>query len=128
MRIFYMDAKGIPRTHLLAVKLFRPDPSLGKITGGVVLKWLRQVLAQHGLHTKDIAGAVTDAGADVSTGVGSAFSREWCHPHMINSALLEGTGVSTSGGSSTNPECWKLLDEAKKVIQYFNKSTGSKVC
>lgn len=59
-----------------AVKLFRPDPSPGKITGVGVMKWIRQVLAQHGLGDKNIAGAVTDAGADVSTGVRREFPRE----------------------------------------------------
>ena len=76
--LLYMDCNGILRTYLLAVKLFRPDPSLGKITGEVVMKWARQVFADHGIAETDIAGAVTDAGADVSTGVGKAFPREWC--------------------------------------------------
>ena len=128
VRVFYMDDKGILRTHLLAVKLFLPNPSLGKITGAVVLKWLLTVLAQHGVAQKDIAGAVTDAGADVSTGVGRAFDREWCNPHLLNRALLEGTGMTSSAESSPNAACCKLLEEAKKVIQYFNRSTTSKVC
>ena len=95
-----MDCNGILRTYLLAVKLFRPDPSLGKITGEVVMKWARQVFADHGIAETDIAGAVTDAGADVSTGVGKAFPREWCGPHMINRALIEGTGTSPSAAGA----------------------------
>lgn len=126
VRIFYMNEKGILRTHLLAVKLFRPDPQLGKVTGQVVMKWLRQVLAQHGLQDKDIAGAVTDAGADVSTGVGATFDREWCFPHLVNRGLLDGTGMSSSAASSKNLDCRKLLESAKAVIQFFNKSAVSK--
>ena len=82
VRIFYMDAKGIVQTMLLAVKHFRPAPSLGKVTGQVVMLWVCQVLAQNGLHEKDISGAVTDSGGDVRTGVREAFDREWCIPHM----------------------------------------------
>lgn len=128
VRIFYMDDKGVQQTHLLAVKLFRPDPSLGKITGEVVMKWARQVLADHGIAEKDIAGAVTDAGADVSTGLGKAFPREWCFPHMVNRALIEGTGMSTSAaGARINPDCKALLALLKTIIEFLNRSTQSKV-
>jgi len=128
VRIFYLDDKMILQTHLLAVKLFRPDPSLGKITGRVVMKWATQVLAQHGIDKEDIAGAVTDAGADVSTGVGQEFAREWCFPHATNRALVFGTGQSTSrSGALINPECKTLLGKCKPVIEYFNRSTQSKV-
>ena len=123
-----MHCNGILRTYLLAVKLFRPDPSLGKITGEVVMKWARQVFADHGIAETDIAGAVTDAGADVSTGVGKAFPREWCGPHMINRALIEGTGTSPSAaGALINPGCKSLLDSCKTVIEFLNRSTQSKV-
>lgn len=92
------------------------------------MKWTRQVLGDHGIEEKHIAGAVTDAGADVSTGVGKAFPREWCFPHMINRALIEGTGMSTSAsGSLINPECKSLLDGAKAVIEFMNRSSSSKV-
>lgn len=40
-------------------------PSLGRITGSVVQKWVRQVTAQHGIADEDIVGAVTDVGGDV---------------------------------------------------------------
>ncbi|MEP2987332.1 MAG: hypothetical protein ABJO88_00090 [Parasphingorhabdus sp.] len=61
------------KSHLLTVKLFRPPPSVAKtVTGEVVLKWLRQVLGQFGLAMDDLASAVTDAGSDVTSGVGSA--------------------------------------------------------
>lgn len=119
-----MDDKGILQTHLLAVKLFRPEPSLGKVTGKIVMKWTLQVLADHGIDEKDIAGAVTDAGADVASGLGQAFAREWCFPHMINRSLIEGTGTSTSRtGSVINPACKALLDAAKSVVEFLNRST-----
>ena len=90
-----MDRNITLRTHLLAVKLFRPDPSLGKITGEVVMKWLRQVLAQHGAR-ENIAGAVTDAGSDISTGVGRHFKPEWCFPPILNRVTIDGTGMVTT--------------------------------
>lgn len=115
------------KTFLLAVKLFRPGTILGKITGPVVMKWGRQVLAQHGLRPADFAGAVSDAGADVATGVGKVFSREWCIPHMLNRATIDGTGMANSRTSSKNIECRDLLEAAKKVIEHFNRSSRDKV-
>ena len=50
VRIFCMGAKGIVQTILLAVKHFRPASSLEKVTGQRVILWVRQVLAQNGLH------------------------------------------------------------------------------
>ena len=71
---------------------------------------------------------MTDAGADVSTGVGKAFHREWCRPHMINRTLIEGTGTSPSAaGALINPGCKSLLDSCKTVIEFLNRSTQSKV-
>ena len=115
VRIFCIDDKGILQTHLLAVKLFRPDPTLGgKVTGEIVVKWTRQMLADHGIDEKDIAGAVTDNGSDVASGIGLAFPREWCFPHMINRALIDVTGMNPSGvGSKMNPDCKSLLEQAK---------------
>ena len=81
--MFLLDKNMIVKTHLLAVKLFRLHRSLEKHTGGVVLKWIQQVLAQHGVRERDVARAVTDSGADVRCGVASAYPWEWCSgaPH-----------------------------------------------
>ncbi|CAN0144047.1 unnamed protein product, partial [Scytosiphon promiscuus] len=127
VRIFFIDSHGILQTMLLAVKLFRPDPSLGKVTGRVVLLWLIQVLAQNGLRKSNIAGgAVTDAGADVRTGVGDAFDREWCGPHMANRATIDGTGMSPTKAASKNPRCRELLELCKKVVEFVNRSSSFK--
>lgn len=122
-----MNAKGIVQTMLLAVKHFRPDPSLGKVTGKVVMLWVRQVLAQNGVDEKDVVGAVTDAGGDVRTGVGEAFDREWCIPHMSNRATIDGTGMSQSRDASKNLICRDLLDLCKKVVEMANRSASFKV-
>ena len=114
-------------THLLAVKLFRPASSLGKVTGEVVMKWVRQVLAQNGLKPEDFAGAVSDNGSDVSTGVGSVFRREWCLPHMFNRAMVDGLGVANERRLSKNLLGRELLDGGKKVVEHFNRSGGAKV-
>eukprot|EP00904_Undaria_pinnatifida_P011834 jgi/Undpi1/7781/HiC_scaffold_23.g10254.m1 len=127
LSIFYMDAKGIVQTMLLAVKHFRPAPSLGKVTGQVVMLWVRQVLAQNGLHEKDIAGAVTDAGSDVRTGVGEAFDREWCIPHMSNRATIDGTGMSQTKETPKNLLCRCLLELCKKVVEMANRSASFKI-
>ncbi|CAM9198236.1 unnamed protein product [Hapterophycus canaliculatus] len=125
--VFYMDEKMIMRTFLLAMKLFRPGVILGKVTGGVLMKWCRQVLAQHGLRPTDFAGAVSDAGSDVSAGVGKEFCREWCIPHMLNRATIDGTGMANKRASSKNTECRDLLEDAKKIIEHFNRSSRDKI-
>lgn len=122
-----MDENMTLRSYLLAVKLFRPASSLGKITGEVVMKWVNQVLAQHGLKPGDFAGAVSDVGSDVSTGVGCVFFREWCFAHMLNRATIDGTGMANELRLSKNRHCRTLLEDAKKVIQHFNRSQRAKV-
>ena len=127
LRVFYMDENMILRTYLLAVKLFAPASALGPVTGQVVMKWVVQVLAQTGLRPSNFAGAVSDAGSDVSTGVGRYFPREWCFPHMLNRATIDGTGMANASRLSKNTHCRTLLEDAKKVIEHFNRSTRSKV-
>ena len=127
VRIFYTDAKGIVQTMLLAVKHFRPAPSLGKVTGQVVMLSVRHVLAQNGLHEKDIAGAVTDAGGDVRTWVGEAFDREWFIPHISNRATIDGTGMSQTKEASKNLLCRCLLELCKKVVEMAIRSASFKV-
>ena len=89
--------------------------------------WLRQVLAQHVARETNIAGAVTDAGSDISAGVGRHFKREWCFPHTPNRVSIDGTGMANSRGVSKNTDARDLFDMCKKVVEQFNRSTGSKV-
>ncbi|CAN0307318.1 unnamed protein product, partial [Ectocarpus sp. 13 AM-2016] len=111
----------------LAVKLFQPCSALGPTTGTVVVKWVVQVLAQHGLRPSDFAGVVSDAGSDVSSGVGRSFSREWCLTHMLNSATIDGTGMANTTRLSKNLDYRALLEDAKNVIQHFNRSSRDKI-
>lgn len=122
-----MDANMVLRSSLLAVKLFRPSPTLGKVGGEVVMKWVRQVLAQHGLDPGKFAGAVSDAGSDVKTGVGKVFPREWCLPHMLNRATIDGTGMSNQARNTKNLECRKLVMDVKQVVEHANRSHNFKV-
>lgn len=117
MRIFYIDSNGVLRTHLLAVKLFRPATSLGKVTGKVVLKWFLQVLGQHGIPIERVAGAVTDGGGDVRTGIAQATTRGWCGPHMLNRAIIDGTGMANTASQSKNRACRGLMETCKKVVE-----------
>ncbi|CAM9762552.1 unnamed protein product, partial [Sphacelaria rigidula] len=113
-----MDVK----MHLLALKLFRPHRSFDKHGGDVVFKWIIQVLAQHGIRQEDIAGAVTDAGSDVRSGVVSAWFREWCFAHLLNRATIDATGMSPAKDRSKHPQCRELLDLIKGMVEHFNKS------
>ncbi|CAB1096918.1 unnamed protein product [Ectocarpus sp. CCAP 1310/34] len=127
VRIFYIDSSGFLRTHLLAVKLFRPAPSLGKVTGKVVLKWFLQVLGQHGIPIERLAGAVTDGGGDVRTGIGQVATRAWCGPHMLNRVIIDGTGMANTANQSKNLSCRGLMEICKKVVQHVNRSQGFKI-
>lgn len=122
LRIFYMAEIMVLRSYLLAVKLFRPSSAHGKVGGEVVMKWVKQVLAQHGLRPGDFVGAVSDAGSDVKTGLGQALPREWCLPHMLNRATIDGTGMANNVRHSKNLECRKLVESVKKVVEHANRS------
>lgn len=122
-----MDENMNLRSYLLAVKLFRPASAFGTVGGVVLMKWVVQVLAQHGLRPSHFAGAVSDAGSDVSTGVGKAFPREWCFPHMLNRATIDATGMANSALRSKNAECRALVQDVKTVVEHFNRSGNAKV-
>ena len=122
----------ILRTYLLVVKLFRPDPSLGKITGEMVMKWLRQVLAQHGAREKGIAGAVTDAGSDISTvQSGVIQARVVLSSHTCSTVSpIDGTGMANSRGASKNTDARDLFDvqEGCRALPqvYWQQGTSAK--
>lgn len=123
VRIFCLNADMQVKSHLLAVKLFRPPPSMGE----VVLKWFRQVLGQFGLTLNNLAGAVTDAGSDVKGGVGTVCGWEWCIPHLLNRVATDGAGMSQAVNKSKNVLCRGLIDPMKKVVEHCNKSPAAKV-
>ncbi|CAM9530188.1 unnamed protein product, partial [Sphacelaria rigidula] len=118
-----MDVK----THLLALKLSRSHRSLDKHGGDVVFQWIIHVLAQHGIRDEDIAGAVTDAGSDVRSGVVSAWSWEWCFDHLLNRATIDATGMSPARDRQKNPQCRELLELIKGMVEHFNKSAVDKI-
>ena len=127
-RISYLNADMHFKTHLLAIKLFRPHPNLGrKVTGELVLKWVCKVLQQFGLRMEHIAGAVADAGTDIKGALGKACKWEWCLPHLLNRVTVDATGMSMDKKKSKNPLCRELIDSVKKVVEHFNQSDASKV-
>lgn len=127
VRATMLDDKMVVRTHLLAVKLFRPDPSFGGITGEVVLKWVRQVLVQHHIGDEDVIGAVTGSGADVRRGVGGVWPWEGCLAHLLNGATIDGTGMSRAKERSKNLLCRELLELIEETVEYFDKSSSDEV-
>ena len=127
-RISYLDVNMRFKTHLLAIKLFRPHPKLGrKVTGELVLKWVRKVLLQFGLTIENIAGAVTDAGTDIKGALGKVVKWEWCLPHLLNRVTVDAAGLSMDKMKSKNAEVRELVDSVKKAVEHFNKSDASKV-
>ncbi|CAM9908053.1 unnamed protein product, partial [Sphacelaria rigidula] len=113
VRGFLLDQKTDVKTHLLALKRFRPHGSFDKHGGDVVFRWIIQVLAQHGIRHEDIAGAVADAVSDVRSGVVLAWSWEWCFAHLLNRATIDATGMSSAKDRSKNVQCREQLELMK---------------
>lgn len=131
--VSYLDDKMRAKSHLLAVKLFRPatnPPPGGGSTaavGEVVLKWVLQVLGQFGMRAEDVAGAVTDAGVDVRGAIAAAFPWEWCVPHLLNRVATEGSGMGGTRQQSKNLPCRELVESMRGAVEVFNRSAQRKV-
>lgn len=93
IRIFWMTSAFVFRTALLAVKQFRPAPSLTDSSplSSVFHVWVTEVLEEWGLAEDDVYSSVTDGGSDVERLFPKlATSKwEWCIPHMLNCVLVE---------------------------------------
>lgn len=129
MRVFYLNEKFQVKTHLLAVKHFHPEPTLGgKRAGQVLLKWIMQILRQFGLRGSDIAGLTSDGGGTDITGVaGKTFLREWCVPHLLSRVTTDASGMALDKKSSKNLAGRSLVEGMKEVYDHLNKSIGSTV-
>lgn len=129
MRVFYLNEKLQVKTHLLAVKHFDPEPTLGgERAGQLLFKWMMQVLRQFGLRESDIAGLTSDGGGTDITGVaGKTFLREWCVPHLLNRVTTAASGMTLDIKSSKNVAGRSLVEGMKEVYEHLNKSTGSTV-
>lgn len=86
-----------------------------------------QVLQLYELKEPDIAGAVTDAGAGVTAGLGQACKWEWCMLNILNRVAVDGTGTALDKTRSKNPLARQLVDDSRRVIKHFNKSDASKI-
>eukprot|EP00904_Undaria_pinnatifida_P006868 jgi/Undpi1/3310/HiC_scaffold_15.g06684.m1 len=137
--VSYLDDKMRAKSHLLAVKLFRPatsppsgeggdsTPSAGSRVGESVLKWVLQVLGQFDLTSEDIAGAVTDAGVEIRSALAKAFPWEWCLPHLLNRVAIEGSGMAPTRLQSKNLPCRALVECMRGVMELFSKSGLCKI-
>lgn len=118
------------KTHLLAVKVFRPGKDTSDQRSGEVIRtWAGQALHEFGLEWSDVLGAVTDSGSDVRFAfneMDGVFS-EWCIPHLLYRAISETFEVSGTPSSSKTPAARDVINNLKKDMEHINKSDPSKV-
>lgn len=125
-----MKEDGAIMTQLLAVKKYiRGNEVSDERAGECVRLWSGQVLEEWGFDWKDVLGAVTDSGSDVKFAFGHTpgIFREWCIPHLLNRAIIEGFGLSLSPATSKNPQSRALCGDMKKDIEHMHKSTKDNV-
>lgn len=122
VRATMLDDKMTMKTCLLAVKLLRPDPSCRSMTSKVLLKWVRQVLAQYGIRDEDVIGAVTDIRDGVRRWMGGMWPWEECLAHLLNGATVDGTGMRGKEEKSKNLPCRKLLGLIRETVDEFELS------
>ena len=133
VRATMLDDQMAVKTYLLAVEQFRQYPSSRRITSEEVSKWVGKVLAQHDIGDEDVIGTVTDARADVRCLVGGIEPWEECLAHLLNSATMDGTGMSEVMEGSKNPLCRELLElvektvEHKETVEYWDKICSNEV-
>ncbi|CAM9297659.1 unnamed protein product, partial [Laminaria digitata] len=81
LRVFLLSEDYTERSFLLAVKQYKPTPTLvGEKIGSLVRLWADQVLIEYGLDWGMVAGAVTDGGSKAKFAFGSipGVLREGC--------------------------------------------------
>ncbi|CAM9220072.1 unnamed protein product, partial [Hapterophycus canaliculatus] len=131
LRLFWCTTKFVVDSALVAVKLFRPSAEL---TGSEQLSdslsiWAEEVLKELGVETRHLFSTVTDAESDVKRlclkALGSEW--EWCFPHMLNCALVEGFGTTASRAACKNADARRIIDAVKRAVEELNESSLVKV-
>lgn len=125
-----MKEDGAIMTQLLAVKQFSPGKEVSDERAGECVRlWSDQVLEEWGFGWKHVLGVVTDSDSDVKFAFGNTpgLLREWCIPHLLNRAIIDGFGLSLSPAKSTNPQCRELCGDMKKDIEHLRKSSKDNV-
>lgn len=125
LRVFLLSEEFTQKTFLLAVKQYKPAPTMaGENIGELVRVWAEQVLIEFGLDWHVVAGAVTDSVSDVKFAFGNipGVLREGCISHMLNRATIDGFGMSSSAVKSKNTLARQGIVQVQKVAEHMDKS------
>lgn len=107
------------------VKLYKPSSALGPLrASGLLLRWLKGVLADHGLTVDDIYSSTSDSGGEIERLLRVFLAAEWtCSvPHVISCALNEGIGSDADPAKSKNKEARAEIRKVKSLVEHLNKS------
>ena len=92
----------------------------------LLFEWVKSCLAEYNLSVDDIFAVVTDSGSDVKRCATSPSLLnkpwEWCGPHLLNRALVEGVGYCEDKKDCQNESGRKLIFEMRNVITKIKKS------
>lgn len=125
-----MKEDGSIMTQLLAAKPYRPGKEVTDDGAGECIRlWAGQALEEWGFGWEHVLGAVMDSGFELEFAFGNApgIFREWCIPHLLNRAIIDGFGLSLSPATSNNPECRGLCGDMRRDIEHVHESTKGNV-
>ena len=93
--------------------------------------WVKSCLSEFKISERDIFAVVTDSGSDVKRCATheACLNKpwEWCGPHLLNRALVEGVGYTEDKKDSQNLDGRKLIFEMRNTIMKIKKSENVKV-
>lgn len=121
------------RSRLISCRHFNPASEIrdGVAASFILAEWTKACLAEFGLTIDDVFAMVTDSGSDVKRCASSAACLqkpwEWCGPHMLNRALIEGAGYDEDKAKSGNPTARQLIYMMRNCIMTIKKSDNAKV-
>eukprot|EP00624_Nannochloropsis_granulata_P001156 evm.model.NODE_15339_length_18062_cov_47.764866.1 len=98
IRVRYLDDNWRVRSKLLSLRFFFPSSELREDhqLSVLVSMWVKSCLSDYGLKVDNFVGAVSDSGSDVKRCCTSenclGLPWEWCGPHLLNRALVDGLG------------------------------------
>ena len=107
------------------IKLYNPSLALDALKApDLLLRWLKGVLAEHGLKVDDIYSSTSDSGRDIKHLLSVLLPAEWawCVPHMANRALNEGMGLNVDPATSKNKEAREEIKKVRSLVEHLNKS------
>ena len=132
IRLYFVDRHFNYSSRLLAVKPFNPATEMRESAqlSDILFIWVKDVLLEYTLSPSDLLSATTDSGGDIQRlgNVVIGCKWDWCLPHLLNCALVDAFGTSVDPARSKNREVRDVLMNAKRCIEYVNKSHPAQVC